>query len=126
GGQRTRSVYYTLSDDALAPTAWTGRADRPTRVLRPGHDAAADVAHGLVERRDSLLVADVGDRPGGYGAFVSVAVFADGRAFGLLTVDAPDPGGLDETDLMVTRALAHLLGAGLAVARTRGAAHGVA
>ncbi|CAN5194541.1 hypothetical protein BH20ACT9_BH20ACT9_14680 [soil metagenome] len=125
GGGRTRSVYYTLSGDALVPTAWTGRADRPTRVFRRGHDAAGDVAHGLVERRDSLLVADVGDQTGEYRAFLSVAVFADGRAFGLLTVDAPDAGGLDETDLMVTRALAHLLGAGLAVARTPGAAHGV-
>lgn len=126
GGGRTRSVYYSLSDGALAPAAWTGRADRPTRVFRRGQDAAGDVAHGLVERRDSMLVADVGDQPGEYGAYVSVAVFADGRAFGLLTVDAPDPGGLDETDLMVARALAHLLGAGLAVARTPGAAHGVA
>lgn len=128
GAERTRSIYYTLSGDALVPSAWTGRADRPTRVFLRGRDDAGDVAHGLVEHRDSLLVTDVG--PGGdatseYRAFLSVAVFADGRAFGLLTVDAPDAGGLDETDLMVTRALAHLLGAGLAVARTPGAAHGV-
>jgi GAF domain-containing protein len=127
GAERTRSVYYTPSGDALVPAAWTGRADRPTRVLRRGRDVG-DVAHGLVERRDSLLVGDAGPwsgTTGEYGAFLGVAVFADGRAFGLLTVDSPHVGGLDETDLMVTRALAHLLGAGLAVARTPGAVHGV-
>lgn len=127
GAERTRSVYYTVAGDALVPAAWTGRSDRPTRVFRRGHDAG-DAVHGLVERRGSLLVAEVGpgaDAAGEYRALLSVAVFADGRAFGLLTVDAPEAGGLDETDLMVTRALAHLLGAGLAVARTPGAAHGV-
>jgi hypothetical protein len=31
----------------------------------------------------------------------------------MLTVDAPEPGAFDETDLNVMRALAQLLGAGL-------------
>lgn len=45
----------------------------------------------------------------GYRTFISAAIHADGKPLGMLTVDAPEPGDLDETDRTVVEAFAALL-----------------
>ncbi len=124
GSERTRAIFFELKGGAMRPEAWTGRSDPPGAVFtdRPD-DRRGQEALLLVQHHDFIQVDDVDEeraphgvqpRPGaGYRAFISVAVFSGDQDFGMLTVDAPEPYALDETDLNVMRAMAQLLGAGL-------------
>jgi hypothetical protein len=51
----------------------------------------------------------------GYRTFISVPVIADGVIYGMLTIDAPSPGDLDETDVPVLEVLGHCLAAAYAI-----------
>ncbi len=123
-GERTRAIFFQLDRGAMHAVAFTGRADIPTTVFTdaPG-DRRGQEALLLVRNHDYLMVDDlraeplppgVEPRPGAvYNAFISVAVFCGDQDFGMLTVDAPTSGAFDEADLVVVRAMAQLLGAGL-------------
>ncbi|HWB71285.1 MAG TPA: hypothetical protein VG452_03640 [Egibacteraceae bacterium] len=133
GRERTRSVFFALRGDGgrgstLEPVSWAGRADPPTTVFRRDADERGAAAHRLVAERGYLFVGDVGGHPPAgvglpagarYRSFFTVAVFAGSWNFGMLTVDALQPDALDRGDLQVARALASLLGAGLAASRSR-------
>lgn len=45
----------------------------------------------------------------GYRTFISVPIVANGRPLGMITVDSPQPGDLDETDIPLLQVLAHAL-----------------
>jgi hypothetical protein len=123
-GDRTRATFFELAGGVMRPQASTGRGDLPETVFTndPG-DRRGQEALLLVQHHDYLSVEDIhADRlPAGvqprpdssYSAFISVAVFCGEQTFGMLSVDAPEPGAFDETDLNVMRAMAQLLGAGL-------------
>jgi hypothetical protein len=123
-GERARAVFFQLERGEMRATAWFGRGDPPTTVFtdEPA-DRRGQEALLLVRFHDYLLVDDVraGElprgaepRPGaGYRSFISVSVFSGEQNLGMLSVDAPEPGAFDETDLNVMRAMAQLLGAGL-------------
>ncbi len=122
GPERTRAALFELADAVMRLTAWTGRAEEPREVFARG-DPNGDTAHALVAARDYVFVEDVQAPPSdvnirpeaGYRTFLAVAVYAADKNFGMLTVDAPEPGTLDSGDVDVARALAQLLGAGLAI-----------
>jgi GAF domain-containing protein len=123
-GDRARAASFQLERGEMRPAAWFGRGDPPTTVFTddPG-DRRGQEALLLVRFHDYLLVDDVRadelprgaePRPGAsYRSFISVAVFCGDQNLGMLSVDAPEPGAFDETDLNVMRAMAQLLGAGL-------------
>jgi GAF domain-containing protein len=124
GSERTRAIFFELKGGVMRPEAWTGRADPPHTVFtdsaddRRGQEALLLVAHHdylLVDDTESEAVPEaVPARPGSqYRSFISLAVFCGDQDFGMLTVDAPEPGAFDETDLNVMRAMAQLLGTGL-------------
>ena len=127
-GERARATFFELRGGVMRPQAWTGRSDRPSRVFtdQPG-DRSGQEALLLVRFHDFLFVEDVqaeglppgvDPKPGSkYRSFISVAVFCGEESFGMLSVDAPVPDAFDETDLNVMRAMAQLLGAGLAERR---------
>ncbi|MBW9093091.1 GAF domain-containing protein [Microbacterium jejuense] len=48
----------------------------------------------------------------GYRTYISVPILVKDEAFGMLTVDAPTPGDLDETDVPLVEVLAGLLAVG--------------
>jgi hypothetical protein len=123
-GERARATFFELRGGAMRATAWFGRADPPTTVFTDEpDDRRGQEALLLVRFRDYLLVEDVRaealprgaePRPGAsYRSFISVAVFCGEQSFGMLSVDAPEAGAFDETDLNVMRAMAQMLGAGL-------------
>lgn len=122
GAERARAAFFEISGDAMRPVAWAGRGDAPTATFERG-TPPGDVAHEIVARRAHLFVPDLADPPAGveigphaeYSTFLSVAVYAGGDSFGLLTVDAVEVGDLDDGDVDVARALAQLLGVGLAL-----------
>lgn len=123
-GERARAIFWKLERGEMRASAWFGRGDPPTTVFTddPG-DRRGQEALLLVRFHDYLLVDDVRaeelprgaePRPGAtYRSFISVAVFCGEQNLGMLSVDAPEQGAFDETDLNVMRAMAQLLGAGL-------------
>jgi GAF domain-containing protein len=120
--ERARAVFFVLDGRKLRPAAWAGRPEPPREELA-GDDAGGDAAFDLVERHDRILVPDtrapeaVDFALGGeYRTYLSVAVYAGQKNFGMLSVDAPEPESLEESDLDITTALAQTLGAGLAMA----------
>jgi GAF domain-containing protein len=123
-GERARAVFFQLERGEMRAAAWFGRGEPPTTVFTDGPgDRRGQEALLLVRFHDYLLVDDVRadelprgaePRPGAsYRSFISVAVFCGEQNLGMLSVDAPEPGAFDDTDLNVMRAMAQLLGAGL-------------
>jgi hypothetical protein len=120
--ERARAVFFALDGKKLRPAAWAGRPEPPQEELTAGNPAG-DAAYHLVERHDRILVRDTRDPEavdlglgGDYRTYLSVAVYAGPKNFGMLSVDAPEPESLEESDLDITTALAQTLGAGLAMA----------
>jgi len=125
GGERTRAIFFQLRGGVMRPDAWFGRSDPPNTVFTNRHDdRRGQEALLLVHFHDYVMADDldaealprgIERRPGaGYRSFISLAVFSDGQDLGMLTVDSPEPHAFDETDLNLMRAMAQLLGAGLA------------
>ena len=120
--ERARAVFFVLDGRKLRPAAWAGRPEPPRGEIAGG-DPAGDAAYHLVERHDRVLVPDTRDPEavdfglgGAYRTYLCVAVYAGSKNFGMLSVDAPEPESLEESDLDITTALAQTLGAGLAMA----------
>ncbi len=125
GGERTRATFFQLRAGVMRPEAWFGRSDPPNTVFTNRQDdRRGQEALLLVHFHDYMMADDldveplprgIERRPGaGYRSFISLAVFSDGQDLGMLTVDSPEPHAFDETDLNLMRAMAQLLGAGLA------------
>lgn len=121
GGGRVRASLYRLSSDgSLQPDSYTGRGHPPTTVFRTA-TASGRFALDLVAAGGSYFCHDVDlDAPAGwtptaseYRTFLSVAVGAGLRRYGMLSLDAPEVGDLVEQDADLTRVLAALLAAAL-------------
>jgi hypothetical protein len=117
----TRAVFFALEGRTLRVAAWAGRPEPPVGALVRGAAGGA-AAFGLMEGRDRVLVPDIADAEaidlglgGNYATYLGVAVYAGTKSFGILSVDAPAPEVLTESDLDVAAALAQMLGPGLAV-----------
>lgn len=118
----SRSSFYRLDEDwkGLTREVWGGRSMQPRPAFAAG-TPDGDAVLGLVRAGDFVLIDDVVASPmvaptagAGYASVVAVAVTAGSRPLGLLTVDVPRTGDLDEPDVELVRVLANLLGAGLA------------
>jgi GAF domain-containing protein len=75
-----------------------------------------------MEEHNRLLVPDISDHAavvlglGGLSStYLGVAVYAGTKNLGILCVDAPQPGSLEESDVDIAAALAQMLGPGLAL-----------
>lgn len=119
-GENARACFFVLDGASLRPVAWAGRATPPQTVFEK--DAPEDGrVHDLVESRRRLLVPDTARPPAGvsvrsdahYSTFLAVPVYAASRNLGMLTVDAPEVGSLEQSDLDIATALALMLGVGL-------------
>ncbi len=124
GPDRSRACWFPLEPGPparLAPTDFAGRAGPPSTVFVAG-TAAGDFAVGLVLSDGDLLCEDVatapppgwdGTRERSYRTFIAVSVIAGDTAFGMMTLDAGEPGSLSVEDMSVLRLLAGFLAVAL-------------
>lgn len=118
---RSRAVFFGLEGRRLRAVAWAGRPEPPAqRLIRSGQ--SGELAYHLLETHARVLVPDVTvagatplDLDGVSATYLAASVYAMATNFGLLTVDAPEAGTLEESDLEIVGALAQTLAAGLAL-----------
>lgn len=119
-----RCAFYRYDEDGrrLVRETYVGRPSIPRQQF-VGGTPDGDAVLGLVEGGDLVRIDDVGQdamvtptHPGDYQTVIAVAVATKHRRFGMLTLDAPLPGDLNNADSALLQVLANLLGAGLAIA----------
>ena len=126
GPDRARACWFLLEagpPKRLVPTSATGRAGSPSTTFVEGTDAG-DAAIAMVLNDEDRICEDIRtDPPPGwdsgkerdYRTFVSVAVIAGDRAYGMLTLDALEPGDLNRDDMRLLRLMAGALAVALSV-----------
>lgn len=126
GPDRARACWFILEDGRprrLRPEVCVGRAGSARSEFvegtRRGDDLLAMIEHD--EDRfcpNTDLYPPIGwdpTLPHDYKTFVSVPVISADVAYGMITLDAPEPGNLTRDDARLLRLLAGLLGNALAI-----------
>jgi hypothetical protein len=126
GPDRSRACWFRLEPgppQQLVPAEFAGRAGSPSTTFSAG-TPAGDAAIGMVLADEDRLCDDIlQDPPPGwdstktrdYRAFISVSVIAGDTAYGMLTLDALEPGELTAEDKGLLRLMAGVLAVGLSV-----------
>ena len=126
GPDRARACWFKLDPGPprrLDPVEAVGRAGSASTTFEAG-TTAGDAAIDLVLADQDLLCddIDVAPPPGwdttkgrDYRTFVSVSVIAGDTAYGMLTLDALEPGTLDVEDMALLRLMAGALAVALSV-----------
>lgn len=126
GPARARACWFRLEagpPTTLAPDSAAGRAGSPTTTFTAG-TPAGDAAIGLVLADEDLLCEDLESAPPlgwdlsrerDYRTFISVSVIAGDTAYGMLTLDAVEPGTLDVEDKALLRLMAGVLAVALSI-----------
>lgn len=127
GPDRSRACWFRLEagpPKRLVPgSAAVGRAGSATTTFTEG-TAAGDAAIDMVLADEDRLCEDIdaapppgGDSPKNrdYATFISVSVIAGDTAYGMLTLDAVEPGTLSVQDLGLLRLMAGLLAVALSI-----------
>jgi putative methionine-R-sulfoxide reductase with GAF domain len=117
-----RSTDASVGSRELAVETHTGRRGKP-KPFTEGDGGRGDAVFDWLTSGAPLFVADltVEQLPGwqgsgkGYKTFISAPITVDGMPRGMLTVDAPTPGDLDETDSSLVESLAALVGVAFAL-----------
>jgi GAF domain-containing protein len=125
GSGRVRASLFRFepgSPRVLVPAQYSGRVDDPLEPIAEG-TAEGDLVFGMIRHNQHLFCPDLdtepppGWRPAApqtYQSFAAVPVAAGQNAFGMLMVDALEPGGIRRTDVPLIRLLAGLLADALA------------
>jgi hypothetical protein len=126
GPERSRACWFRLEPGPpprLVPTDFAGRAGSPSTTFEAG-TRSGDAAIGMVLADEDRLCEDIlTDPPPGWDAardrdyrtFISVSVIAGDTAYGMLTLDALDPGDLTVEDKGLLRLMAGVLAVALSV-----------
>lgn len=129
GQGRLRATYYRVYPqhyklkERLIPQIHTGRGTQPQTEFHKG-SAAGDHIFKTMDGNRSIFVPDTDEctlpgwdkkRERDYKAFVSVPVRTKKKIYGMLTVDAPEVGDLDENDEVLIRCVGLLLASGIAM-----------
>lgn len=125
GSGRVRASVFRFAPGAprvLVPAQYSGRVDDPLEPVTEG-TAEGDLVFGMIRHNHHLFCPDLdAEPPAGwrltapqtYKSFAAVPVAAGQNAFGMLMVDALEPGGIRRTDVPLIRLLAGLLADALA------------
>jgi transcriptional regulator with GAF, ATPase, and Fis domain len=128
-GHRVRACLFRLTDGRprrLEPAQYAGRADAPVTVFEEG-TPDGDSAFAMIRHNEHVQSSDVDRHPPegwhgsaehGYRSFIAVPVVAGQTAYGMLTVDAMNVGGVTSSDVPFVRLLAGLLADALAYGAT--------
>lgn len=127
GQGRVRASYYRVQGRGktarLMPEGHTGRGTMPQTEFRMGTPEGNYVFKEFDGDR-SIVVLDTAscslpgwdrERARDYRAFISVPVRTSRKVYGMITVDAPEVGDLEEYDEMFIRCVALLLASGIAM-----------
>jgi hypothetical protein len=126
GPERSRACWFRLEPGPptqLVPAEFAGRAGSPTTTFLAG-TRGGDAAIGMVLADEDRLCEDIDtDPPPGWDAtkerdyrtFISVSVIAGDTAYGMLTLDALEPGDLTLQDKGLLRLMAGVLAVALSV-----------
>lgn len=127
----TRSCYFDLQPGppkTLAPTDYhAGRLGSTRSIFEEGTEDG-DAAIAMVESNGHRLCTDVtvdpppgwNDKERDYKTFISVAVVGGDSAYGMLTVDALNPGDLEQRDVDLLTVMAGLLATAMGMEPTGG------
>ncbi|MFH9405258.1 GAF domain-containing protein [Streptomyces sp. NPDC017638] len=103
---------------------WMGRAEAPRTVFREDQARGASLLKLMDDRKSTFvenvdaLAPELRPETDSYKTYITATITAAGKdAFGVLCVDAPNPGDLRKEDIRLVEVLARLLGAALAVRR---------
>jgi GAF domain-containing protein len=125
GSGRVRACLFRFAPGTprvLAPAQYSGRVDDPLESITDG-TAEGDLVFGMIRHNQHLLRPDLDAEPLAgwrvtapqtYKSFAAVPVAAGQNAFGMLMVDALEPGGIGRADVPLIRLLAGLLADALA------------
>jgi GAF domain-containing protein len=125
GSGRVRASLFRFGPGApraLVPAQYSGRVDDPLEPITDG-TVEGDLVFGMIRHNQHLFCPDLdAEPPAGwrltapqtYKSFAAVPVAAGQNAFGMLMVDALEPGGIRRTDVPLIRLLAGLLADALA------------
>lgn len=126
GPERSRACWFTFDPGPprqLVPVEAVGRAGQPTRTFLEG-TPEGDAAVQLVLGDEELRVVDVEvdpppgwdlDRDQAYRTFIAVSVTAGDVAYGMLTLDALEPGSLSADGARLLRLMAGALAVALSI-----------
>jgi GAF domain-containing protein len=126
GPDRARACWFPLEEGPpkrLVPTDAFGRAGSASTTFVEG-TPAGDAAIGMVLNDEDRMCEDIlTDPPPGWDAtkerdyrtFVSVSVIAGDTAYGMLTLDALEPGDLTRDDMRLLRLMAGALAVALSI-----------
>jgi transcriptional regulator with GAF, ATPase, and Fis domain len=126
GPERSRACWFRLEPGpphVLIPTDFAGRAGSPTTTFEEGTESG-DAAIGMVLSDEDRLCEDILTEPPpgwdatkerDYRTFISVSVIAGDTAYGMLTLDALEPGALSVEDKGLLRLMAGVLAIALSV-----------
>jgi GAF domain-containing protein len=125
GSGRVRASVFrfgTGTPRVLVPAQYGGRVDDPLEPVTEG-TVEGDLVFGMIRHNQHLFCPDLDTKPPAgwrmtapqtYKSFAAVPVAAGQNAFGMLMVDALEPGGIRRTDVPLIRLLAGLLADALA------------
>lgn len=107
---RGRSRQLVVHDSA-------GRQRNQAKAFVKGDGGRGDAVFSWIEERTARFVPDIEteDDPNwqgsgrGYRTFISVPIASQSEIFGMITLDAPAPGDLDETDVPIMVTLAEFM-----------------
>jgi len=115
---QARAVIFVVSSDQTRMTAaaHTGRDQRPGDFVRR-LDKRGAKAFEILESRRPVFVRDLkkgsprtwAGSGSGYRTFITVPIVDGTGGYGLLTLDAPEPGVLTKTDQLLLELLAEML-----------------
>lgn len=126
GPERSRACWFRLEPGPptrLVPDQAVGRAGSPSTTFTEG-TVSGDAAIAMVLGDEDTLCEDVElapppgwrpDRRPDYRTFVSASVIAGNTAYGMLTLDALEPGDLTPEDRSMLRLMAGVLAVALSV-----------
>jgi transcriptional regulator with GAF, ATPase, and Fis domain len=124
GPSRSRACWFRLDQGppvSLVPESSVGRAGSPTTTFESGTESG-DATIGMVLADEDRMCPDIeAETPPGWDAakvrdyrtFISVSVIAGDTAYGMLTLDAVEPGTLSVEDKGLLRLMAGMLAVAL-------------
>ncbi len=124
-GHRVRACWFRIEEGRprrLEPVQYAGRADPPVTIFTEG-TPEGDSVFAMIRHNEHMQSSDVdryppegwhGSAEHGYRSFVAVPVVAGQTAYGMLTVDAMNAGGVSRSEVPFVRLLAGLLADALA------------